>query len=92
MFNIRCIRNNFNSIKVRLKPITAGAHLIGGLLFQFHKGTIKTPKSDPRISRFIGFQFHKGTIKTINTTATLYPLKNFNSIKVRLKQGAERTE
>ena len=34
-------KRHFNSIKVRLKPVTAG--LAGaGLLFQFHKGTIKT--------------------------------------------------
>ena len=35
------IFNHFNSIKVRLEPagIIAGA---GSLLFQFHKGTIRT--------------------------------------------------
>ena len=33
-------------------------------VFQFHKGTIKTPSCDIHKSRFIGFQFHKGTIKT----------------------------
>ena len=34
------------------------------MLFQFHKGTIRTkPKVDSRTSIFI-FQFHKGTIRT----------------------------
>ena len=32
---------NFNSIKVRLE-LTAGAGLLGSLLFQFHKGAIRT--------------------------------------------------
>ena len=32
---------DFNSIKVRLE-LTAGAGLLGSLLFQFHKGAIRT--------------------------------------------------
>ena len=34
------------------------------LLFQFHKGTIKTAELKTSYDRFNGFQFHKGTIKT----------------------------
>ena len=32
--------------------------------FQFHKGTIKTPKNLGLAGAAILFQFHKGTIKT----------------------------
>ena len=34
-------KNNFNSIKVRLK-LAAGFLIIAATAFQFHKGTIKT--------------------------------------------------
>ena len=38
---------------------------LNALLFQFHKGTIRTPK--PKFSKgsSTGFQFHKGTIRTL---------------------------
>ena len=41
-----------------------------GSLFQFHKGTIRTPLRDP--VRFLrsAFQFHKGTIRTSVTRAS----------------------
>ena len=35
------------------------------------------------------FQFHKGTIKTVDMKTKLVELRNFNSIKVRLKQDIE---
>ena len=53
---------HFNSIKVRLRPMSSFSYLIIRL-FQFHKGSIKTPKAS-----IIG----------------LSPA-NFNSIKVRLR-------
>ena len=34
------------------------------------------------------FQFHKGTIKTVTRNETKYTIRNFNSIKVRLKLAA----
>ena len=34
------------------------------MLFQFHKGTIKTGIKPGTTITFIQFQFHKGTIKT----------------------------
>ena len=37
----------------------------------------------------IGFQFHKGTIKTVGANIHLIAQHHFNSIKVRLKQGAK---
>ena len=56
--------SDFNSIKVRLKLAAAGLSAVGSALFQFHKGTIKTPffKSSNSVDTI--FQFHKGTIKT----------------------------
>ena len=60
--------SNFNSIKVRLKLLATllGAGL--GLLFQFHKGTIKTRLKDYLDFILMLFQFHKGTIKTSETS------------------------
>ena len=56
------------------------------LTFQFHKGTIKTNVID-LLSRLVhSFQFHKGTIKTLLKTGDPSSLRNFNSIKVRLKR------
>ena len=54
---------DFNSIKVRLKR---KIHTLPGSpsRFQFHKGTIKTPKWSILGSGVTTFQFHKGTIKT----------------------------
>ena len=53
----------FNSIKVRLelKPITSNRRL---MLFQFHKGTIRTWSQHWKPTQRLGFQFHKGTIRT----------------------------
>ena len=39
-----CFVLDFNSIKVRLEPIYA-LSLIAAYLFQFHKGTIRTPNA-----------------------------------------------
>ena len=40
-------------------------NILFAIIFQFHKGTIKTP-SDYRLEDLLAaFQFHKGTIKTI---------------------------
>ena len=36
-------------------------------------------------NQFIVFQFHKGTIKTEREESSLSSIRNFNSIKVRLK-------
>ena len=53
----------FNSIKVRLKPCRVKKRC-SVLLFQFHKGTIKTNRLVETSKRMRVFQFHKGTIKT----------------------------
>ena len=54
----------FNSIKVQLELIRFVTTIICTDKFQFHKGTIRTPK--PRVNKgsSTGFQFHKGTIRT----------------------------
>ena len=36
------------------------------LVFQFHKGTIKTRPVEDGTDTFASFQFHKGTIKTLS--------------------------
>ena len=38
------------------------------------------------------FQFHKGTIKTTFTDSELTEIRDFNSIKVRLKPELERID
>ena len=53
----------FNSIKVRLK-LKLGTGIVGDVIFQFHKGTIKTVVAETQDSFGLRFQFHKGTIKT----------------------------
>ena len=54
---------NFNSIKVRLKPV-ALSRAQALYTFQFHKGTIKTCRNIRKYKILMIFQFHKGTIKT----------------------------
>ena len=54
---------HFNSIKVRLERhalIGAGANIV----FQFHKGTIRTRLMISWVATCTQFQFHKGTIRT----------------------------
>ena len=57
------LKRNFNSIKVRLKLGNDAVRLLD-MLFQFHKGTIKTQVISIRLVSLHRFQFHKGTIKT----------------------------
>ena len=57
-------RDDFNSIKVRLK-LGFYKYFICSELFQFHKGTIKTNIRSTTVNIRTAFQFHKGTIKTI---------------------------
>ena len=77
--------NNFNSIKVRLK-LYGLLHAAEALVvFQFHKGTIKTYLQTVKNATGIVFQFHKGTIKTASWSSLTFWWQDFNSIKVRLK-------
>ena len=82
---MKLLRQDFNSIKVRLKQ-RLKFNLSPLVIFQFHKGTIKTSKNRSyNLNQHI-FQFHKGTIKTLKNFIFLSSKNYFNSIKVRLKQ------
>ena len=59
--------------------------LFGSFSFQFHKGTIRTASSAPRVFLLLPFQFHKGTIRTKAFCAAFAANFDFNSIKVRLE-------
>ena len=61
---IATYEKDFNSIKVRLELVPTSAN--GSILiFQFHKGTIRTGTSRAADGRNRTFQFHKGTIRTV---------------------------
>mgnify|MGYP005889650579 CR=1 FL=1 len=81
------LRQDFNSIKVRLERIERCAACAVGALFQFHKGTIRTGLTLLTDSNTPWFQFHKGTIRTIGITIIGISFKYFNSIKVRLERN-----
>ena len=60
------------------------------IIFQFHKGTIKTIALLPSVPLMPSlFQFHKGTIKTAAEEENLKGVLYFNSIKVQLKLVAQ---
>ena len=62
------------------------------LIFQFHKGTIKTGLSTALAGEQSVFQFHKGTIKTQELSSMYSTHANFNSIKVQLRpKGSSRS-
>ena len=58
--------------------------LVSNILFQFHKGTIRTLDTIPQPEFDALFQFHKGTIRTTVLSLDCSADSNFNSIKVRL--------
>ena len=58
------------------------------ILFQFHKGSIKTLLILSTPFRLMIFQFHKGSIKTQLHKKKENTKANFNSIKVRLRRPA----
>ena len=74
----------FNSIKVRLKLYEQVQHE-PTLLFQFHKGTIKTVSLTFLANWYVSFQFHKGTIKTYKITKTFYLMQVFQFHKGTIK-------
>ena len=60
---------HFNSIKVRLEPDSTDIEL-HHLIFQFHKGAIRTAEDGIKVLRVPAFQFHKGAIRTSNTASS----------------------
>ena len=81
-----CRLTDFNSIKVRLRHLTDGSASFVAQ-FQFHKGSIKTLCDLYKKGFVRTFQFHKGSIKTTREEELTLLSTNFNSIKVRLRQG-----
>ena len=75
----------FNSIKVRLKPLTGWIGNVNNN-FQFHKGAIETGWCDAFECPQRDFQFHKGAIETNSWRKRRKCDVSFNSIKVRLKR------
>ena len=75
----------FNSIKVQLRLYKHLPSTVIPVLFQFHKGTIKTQKILNMFNRAGIFQFHKGTIKTKIHIWDSSINSDFNSIKVQLR-------
>ena len=57
------LKSNFNSIKVRLRRGALGTIRVV-VIFQFHKGSIKTDTGNDLGALITEFQFHKGSIKT----------------------------
>ena len=88
MLSMRWVRY-FNSIKVRLKRKFPKRDKFGTIIFQFHKGTIKTSEAKRMANYVYKFQFHKGTIKTQQPVVSDLQGQYFNSIKVRLKLATE---
>ena len=62
-------KHDFNSIKVRLEPNRLSSEL-KNILFQFHKGTIRTQDAFVDYYNVPAFQFHKGTIRTFTSVTT----------------------
>ena len=77
---------NFNSIKVRLKP-QMKCLMSSCETFQFHKGTIKTNVCVFDGTASLHFNSIKVRLKHDDTSVVFLYSHHFNSIKVRLKRG-----
>ena len=76
---------NFNSIKVRLERIGSAISAGANLLFQFHKGTIRTVTLDSTSGIRSNFNSIKVRLERSNRWVVAYFRSDFNSIKVRLE-------
>ena len=79
-----CSNRHFNSIKVRLKHAEQSIITVI-IIFQFHKGTIKTDLSHRHMFTAQIFQFHKGTIKTGGCATEIYVASEFQFHKGTIK-------
>ena len=61
------------------------ASALSFLVFQFHKGAIRTVIAQSALFAAQRFQFHKGAIRTPLRPIRDYDHAHFNSIKVRLE-------
>ena len=76
---------NFNSIKVQLELAGAGS-MLGGLLFQFHKGTIRTLFAD--VSSIIIIYFNSIKVQLELEAAGLNP---YLMLEFQFHKGTIRT-
>ena len=79
---------NFNSIKVRLKPKASKTRIIVFIVFQFHKGTIKTGTQLIYSAFYRHFNSIKVRLKQGRQSRGAVAIWDFNSIKVRLKRAS----
>ena len=77
--------SNFNSIKVRLEPVTPATQSELNLEFQFHKGTIRTLCLVANLLNVYHFNSIKVRLELTRTLVSILILLYFNSIKVRLE-------
>ena len=82
------MRDNFNSIKVRLEPFTACGFALKRL-FQFHKGTIRTGWLLVTLFIYCDFNSIKVRLEQPGCKCFFSCEINFNSIKVRLEHTWE---
>ena len=75
---------NFNSIKVRLEPDMRAAGL-NALLFQFHKGAIRTTYQNRLLQEQFNFNSIKVRLEPTPILLIRFWHTYFNSIKVRLE-------
>ena len=80
----------FNSMKVRLKPLSAICKDGGVNRFNSMKVRLKRIRTSARCTRKRQFQFHEGPIKTSIMKYNHLEKLSFNSMKVRLKLAQER--
>ena len=60
------------------------------MMFQFHKGAIRTKESNQPHGHHPTFQFHKGAIRTDLISIIFFLHSSFNSIKVQLEPVTTR--
>ena len=84
-FLVRGEHIDFNSIKVRLE-LKIKLNFFRFLLFQFHKGAIRTPILQLNYPKGYHFNSIKVRLELLLCMELLILLQNFNSIKVRLEQ------
>ena len=82
---------NFNSIKVQLEQHLQ-QYLLQSMLFQFHKGTIRTGGFGEFAVSFVPFQFHKGTIRTFHRVIVEVHFDEFQFHKGTIRTGIGSTE
>ena len=90
LWSLASLSLNFNSIKVRLK-LTCKHIQIFVFVFQFHKGTIKTPQRGTSLLRLPYFNSIKVRLKPYQSAPVL-PLKVFQFHKGTIKTDLERRQ